>query len=173
MRSLTRMAPVLALAAALAAAGCSSNSPSSTSTGTTAKSGGTLVTVIGNDIDTLDPAAQATASVMAIEDMMVQELTQLSQQGKAEPLLATSWSQSSNGMSWTFDLRQGVKFSDGTPFNAAAIKFNFDRMLSSSTYKADPNVFVVIKDVAVVSNYVVRLDLKSPFPAMPDRKSVV
>jgi ABC-type transport system substrate-binding protein len=169
VRPLTKIAPVLALAAVLAAAGCSSNSsPSSSSTGgTTAKTGGTLVTVIGNDIDTLDPAAQATASVMAIEDMMVQELTSLSTSGKAEPLLATSWSQSANGMSWTFNLRQGVKFSDGTPFNAAAVKFNFDRMLSPATYKADPNVFVVIKDVAVVSNYVVRLDLKSPFPAMP------
>ena len=43
------------------------------------------------------------------------------------PSLATSWKASPNGKSWTFTLRQGVKFSDGTPFNAAAVCYNFDR----------------------------------------------
>ncbi|NKQ55331.1 ABC transporter substrate-binding protein [Amycolatopsis sp. K13G38] len=41
--------------------------------------------------------------------------------------LATAWTPSSDGKSWTFTLRQGVKFHDGTPFNAAAVCFNFDR----------------------------------------------
>lgn len=175
MRPVTRMAPALVLAAALAAAGCSSSSSSptaSSASGTSSRSGGTLVTVIGNDIDTLDPAAQATASVMAIEDMMVQELTTLSQSGRAEPLLATSWSQASDGLSWTFNLRHGVKFSDGTPFNAAAVKFNLDRLNSSKTYKADPNVFTVIKSVDPVSTYQVKIELKSPFPALPTALSL-
>jgi len=44
-----------------------------------------------------------------------------------EPQLATSWSTSKNGLNWTFNLRQGVKFTDGTPFNAAAVCFNFNR----------------------------------------------
>jgi len=44
-----------------------------------------------------------------------------------QPLLATSWSASKNGLAWTFNLRTGVKFSDGTPFNAAAVCFNFNR----------------------------------------------
>src|SRR5204863_4802775 len=43
------------------------------------------------------------------------------------PELATSWKASKNGLSWTFTLRKGVKFSDGTPFNAAAVCFNFSR----------------------------------------------
>ncbi len=43
------------------------------------------------------------------------------------PQLATSWTASKNGLSWTFKLRQGVKFHDGTPFNAAAVCFNFTR----------------------------------------------
>ncbi|WAL66017.1 ABC transporter substrate-binding protein [Amycolatopsis cynarae] len=41
--------------------------------------------------------------------------------------LATAWTPSADGKSWTFTLRQGVKFHDGTPFNAAAVCFNFDR----------------------------------------------
>ena len=43
------------------------------------------------------------------------------------PQLATSWSTSANGLNWTFNLRSGVKFQDGTPFNAKAVCFNFSR----------------------------------------------
>jgi peptide/nickel transport system substrate-binding protein len=46
---------------------------------------------------------------------------------KVVPSLALSWKSSANGKAWTFALRQGVKFSDGTPFNAAAVCFNFNR----------------------------------------------
>lgn len=44
-----------------------------------------------------------------------------------EPGLATAWTPSPDGKTWTFTLRQGVRFQDGTPFNAAAVCFNFDR----------------------------------------------
>lgn len=170
---MTRLAiPALAVATALTAAACTTGGSSSTSSSSaSAATGGqpsrTLTVVIGNGIDTLDPAAQATSSVMAIEDMMVEELTGLSPSGSAQPLLATSWQQAADGLSWTFTLRQGVKFSDGTPFDGAAVKFNFDRLLSSKTYKADPNVFVVIKSVDVLGTNQVRLNLSSPFPALP------
>ncbi|HRQ11639.1 MAG TPA: ABC transporter substrate-binding protein, partial [Trueperaceae bacterium] len=43
------------------------------------------------------------------------------------PALATSWSANDDATVWTFELRQGVKFHDGTPFNAEAVKFNIDR----------------------------------------------
>lgn len=43
------------------------------------------------------------------------------------PKLATSWSASKNGLTWTFQLRKGVKFQDNTPFNSAAVCFNFQR----------------------------------------------
>src|SRR5207249_7006481 len=43
------------------------------------------------------------------------------------PKLATSWKASANGLTWTFQLRKGVKFQDSTPFNAAAVCFNFNR----------------------------------------------
>ena len=43
------------------------------------------------------------------------------------PLLATGWKASTNGLTWTFKLRKGVKFSDGTAFNARAVCFNFNR----------------------------------------------
>ncbi len=48
---------------------------------------------------------------------------------EVEPSLATSWSISEDGKEYTFELRQGVTFHDGTPFNAESVAFNFDRML--------------------------------------------
>jgi len=44
-----------------------------------------------------------------------------------QPGLATEWESAKDGKEWTLKLREGVKFHDGTPFNAEAVKFNFDR----------------------------------------------
>ena len=82
------------------------------------------------------------------------------------PDLATSWSTSSDGLQWTFTLRQGVKYDDGTEFNATDVKYTFDRNMGI----ADPNgPFVgigfsdIIQDVTVVGTFTVRFDLKIPF----------
>jgi peptide/nickel transport system substrate-binding protein len=82
------------------------------------------------------------------------------------PDLATSWSTSSDGLQWTFTLRQGVKYDDGTEFNATHVKYSFDRNMQM----ADPNgPFVgigfsdIIQDVTVVDAFTVRFDLKIPF----------
>jgi peptide/nickel transport system substrate-binding protein len=82
------------------------------------------------------------------------------------PDLATSWTVSSDGLQWTFTLRQGVKYDDGTTFNATHVKYTFDRDIQV----ADPNgAFVgigfgdIINDIAVVDAYTVRFDLKIPF----------
>jgi peptide/nickel transport system substrate-binding protein len=84
------------------------------------------------------------------------------------PALATSWSVSSDGLVWTFNLRQGVKFDDGTEFNATHVKYTFDRGMGI----ADPEgPFVgigysdIIENVTVVSKYVVKFYLKIPFSA--------
>ena len=49
-----------------------------------------------------------------------------------EPALAKSWEQSADGLTWTFKLQDGVKFHDGTPFDAAAVCYNMDRMYSQT-----------------------------------------
>jgi peptide/nickel transport system substrate-binding protein len=84
------------------------------------------------------------------------------------PALATSWSVSSDGLHWTFNLRQGVKYDDGTEFNATDVKFTFDRGMGI----ADPDgSFVgigysdIIDSITVVSKYVVEFNLKIPFGA--------
>jgi len=69
-------------------------------------------------------------------------------------------------MSWTFTLRSGVKFSDGTPFNAAAVKFSIDRLLSPTTFKAQPGVLggkTGIDHVVAVDDTHVQFFLKTKF----------
>jgi peptide/nickel transport system substrate-binding protein len=84
------------------------------------------------------------------------------------PALATSWSVSDDGLQWTFNLRQGVKYDDGTEFTADDVKYTFDRGIGIAD---EDGAFVgigygdIIDSVTVVSTYVVRFDLKIPFAA--------
>ena len=86
-----------------------------------------------------------------------------------EPALATDWEISDDGTVYTFELRQGVTFHDGTPFNAEAVKFNFDRMLDESHpyYGTGPFplsfYFSAIQETRVVDEYTVQLILGEPF----------
>src|SRR5919197_4863458 len=141
---------------------CGGTSGSNQST-TGPKQGGTLTTAIGIDPDTLDPAAQTTTTVGQIVLMMVEPLATVDQNGKVQPVLATKWEMAPDAMSYTFTLRQGVKFSDGEPFNAQAVKFNLDRLLSPTTFKSQPGVLKVIKETQVIDDSHVKINLKQPF----------
>jgi len=82
------------------------------------------------------------------------------------PGLATKWSASADGTTWTLDLRQGVKFSDGTKFNATAVKYSFDRSLSlylDDSSQAGIGYKSIIDNVEVTSEYQVVFHLKIPF----------
>jgi peptide/nickel transport system substrate-binding protein len=77
--------------------------------------------------------------------------------------LVKSWTISSDGTVFDFKLRDGVKFQDGTPFDAAAVKFSLER-----TNKMNPYVqatFALIKDITAVSSDEVKITLSQPYPA--------
>ena len=80
-----------------------------------------------------------------------------------EPSLAESWTISDDGLTYTFNLRKGVKFHDGTPFNAEAVKFNIDRQMPENLVPKMSYAPLVFGDVAsteVVDEYTVRIKLK-------------
>ncbi|MEG6616542.1 ABC transporter substrate-binding protein [Peptococcaceae bacterium 1198_IL3148] len=83
-----------------------------------------------------------------------------------EPALAESWESNEDKTEWTFHLRQGVKFHDGTPFNAEAVKFNIDRQLEPNRTEAMPYasfVYGPVKSVEVIDEYTVKIILNNPY----------
>ena len=98
--------------------------------GTRASAAGNGTFVFGTDVDpvVLDPALSVDLSGLRIEHQMFESLVDLSPgRTRVVPKLATRWRTSSDGRTWTFFLRRGVKFHDGTTLNAAAVCFNFER----------------------------------------------
>jgi peptide/nickel transport system substrate-binding protein len=96
--------------------------------GDRASSDGTLVFGAAADPVVLDGALISDGESLRVIEQMFEGLTAL-KPGTSEvvPGLARSWKASQDGLSWTFNLRRGVSFHDGEPFDAAAVCFNFDR----------------------------------------------
>ncbi len=88
----------------------------------------TVVFAQSADAGTLDPALETSANSLAPASHIYEGLTNF-EPGTTTPGpgLATSWEASEDGLEWTFTLREGVTFHDGTPFNADAVVFNFER----------------------------------------------
>ncbi len=88
---------------------------------------------------------------------------------EVEPALAESWEISADGLIYTFKLRDGVRFHDGTPFNAEAVKFTFDRMLDESHPFHDTGPFPLsfffssVASTDVVDDLTVRFTLSEPY----------
>ncbi|MHA7879299.1 MAG: ABC transporter substrate-binding protein [Saccharospirillum sp.] len=86
-----------------------------------------------------------------------------------EPSLAESWEISDDGLHYTFDLREGVTFHDGSPFNAEAVVFNFERMLNEDHPYHETGPFPLafyfgqVAEVEALSEYQVRFTLSEPF----------
>jgi peptide/nickel transport system substrate-binding protein len=120
--------------AVLALTACGSNS----ATGRKADSsspvrGGTLVYAVNTEPTNLDPHASPQDITGLYTRPVLDSLVSLDDQGRIHPWLATSWEISPDQKTYTFKLRQGVKFSDGTPFDAAAVKANLDHIVDPKT----------------------------------------
>lgn len=131
-----------------------------------AAQGGELTFALATSPDTLDPhrsgLAVAVRVIRTIYDSLVVQLPDHS----IKPWLATEWSVSDDGLSYTFKLRQDVKFHDGTPFNAEAVKFNFDRILDPATKAANAAALLQpYKSAEVIDEYTVKLNLSTPSQA--------
>ena len=93
------------------------------------KSGGSITVGLELDIPGFDPLKVGVFDTAALTAAaaLFDTLTYLDDKGVPQPKLAVSWNHSDDFKTWTFKLRPGVKFHDGTPFNAEAAKANFDR----------------------------------------------
>jgi peptide/nickel transport system substrate-binding protein len=140
------------------------------------KMGGTLVIGIEGEPNAIDPPAStnlgSTRITRQITETLIKEDTKVLGQPTAPIVgnLAEKWDISPDGKTWTFYLRKGVKFHDGTPFNAEAVKVNFDRVMDESSkyyFKAAATVTSKttgwIKSYSVVDDSTFKIELKEPF----------
>lgn len=119
----------------------------------------------------LDPHQITTGCEIANTGLvMFNGLLERGVNGKIQPALATDWKMSPDGLSYTFNLRKGVKFHNGDAFTADDVKFSFDRVLSDevrSLRKASIAMF--LERTEVVNPYRVKIYLKKPYPAIEER----
>jgi len=111
----------------------------------------------------LDPTAGAAAATDEIVYHNVFEgLTRISRTGEVVPALAESWQVSEDGKVYTFKLHSGVKFHDGTTFDAEDVKFSLDRARADNSTNAQKGLFAQIDTVDVVDPTTVKVTLKQP-----------
>ena len=126
-----RPAFALILGAFVVSAACSTGS-GPTSAAATPKAGGTLKVALESELRTLDPLKSSQRVERQVYYNIYDSLVTIDTSLKIKPGLATSWTYT-DPTTLQFVLRQGVKFHDGTDFNADAVKFNIDRILNAAS----------------------------------------
>src|SRR3546814_14734256 len=98
----------------------------------------------------LDPTAGAAAAIDEVVYANIFEgLTRIDRNGAVKPALAESWTVSDDGLTYTFKLRSGVKYHDGTGFDSADVKFSLDRALAEDSTNAQKGLFTQIGRASV------------------------
>jgi peptide/nickel transport system substrate-binding protein len=170
---------VLAVTLLLGAAACSSTSSSSSTSTHVAASGapraGGSLTVFewtgysGDWPAGLDPATNINgAATQSQMNAIYGELFELGPKGTIIDDLATGASLSNGGKTWTIDIRQGVKFTDGSPFNAQVVAWNIKRDLASPC-TCSPKSFWPGVTVSQPGPYTIQLNLAAPDGALIDQ----
>ena len=111
----------------------------------------------------LDPTSAAAGAIDQVLYANVFEgLTRFGADGSVQPGLAASWTISDDGLSYTFQLRDGVTFHDGTTFEASDVVFSLDRARAEDSTNAQKALFAGIEGVEALGDSSVRIDLAAP-----------
>ncbi|PSL41003.1 nickel transport system substrate-binding protein [Planomicrobium soli] len=149
-------------------AGCSSEGSGSTTESGTEEKGNTITMSWPRDIGTMNPHVYNPSQLIG-QSMIYEPLVSYEEGGELKPHLAESWEISEDGKEYTFKLREGVKFSDGTPFNAEIVKKNFDAIMKNATSHSWLGVINVLEKTEVVDDLTLKMVLKEPYyPALQD-----
>ena len=118
---------------------------------------------IGVDADSLNPQEQTTTLIQNMCDLIYGTLFFQDPEGKLHPRLATKYEVSEDGLTYTLHLRKGAKFSDGSDFNADAVKLTWDRILNPKMRVPLRFAVGMVKECIKIDDYTVALKLKYPF----------
>lgn len=169
--SKNRVAPPLiaaATAAVLALTACSGSTQAASSGSGERVQGGTIV--YGHQ---QEPACVFGGWIEQayLSQQVLDALTSLDESGQARPWLAQKWSVSSDNLTWTFNLKKDVTFTDGTPLDAAAVAHNFDYWVNGGNGTAAVWLGGYYKSASVVDPLTVQINLVKPYPRLAETVS--
>src|SRR6478609_2336001 len=126
--------------------------------------GGTLRLTTTSDNGTLDVQVLADTTTKWLGRILFDSLVYLDHQGQPAPWLARSWRISEDGKVYTFRLREGVTFSDGTPFDAEAVRVNLQRIRDPATRARMTTAYIApYMEGKVVDAYTFEAHLSEPY----------
>jgi len=124
-----------------------------------------VVIAVSNTLSTLDLHDANDTLSQAVNKTYYQGLYGFDKDLKLHPLLAEGHTVAPDGLTYTFILKKGIKFHDGTPFTAESVKATFDRVTNPDNKHRRFTQFSVIDSVEVLADHVVKIKLKRPFSA--------
>jgi len=150
--------------------GASVASPSASASLPPVVLGGTLKAVIPPPLKALDPVTIYDQGGIVLVYQICEYLIDLTNENALTPKLAVSWTPNAKGDQWTFKLREGVTFNDGSPFEAADVVATFDRILnpkSGSGALAALGGILSPGNTVAVDTHTVQFNLDKPFADFP------
>ena len=124
------------------------------------KPGGTIIEAMATEPTNLNTLKMARRPEYTILHLMFEPLFCVNQKLEIEPLLVDSYETSPDGLVWTFVIKKGIQFHDGTPLNAEAVKFSLEKDREGS----QGSRISAIKEIKVVDELTVEITLKNPYP---------
>jgi peptide/nickel transport system substrate-binding protein len=160
----------MASAVALVLAGCGGGSGGTSASGAAGPpvSGGSIVYGADREPTCLDPHNNGDMPQTYVARQFLDSLVAEKPDGTVVPWLADSWTTSPDGLTYTFKIKQGVKFHDGTPLDAAAVKANFDQILDPATESLTDTGYLrpYYESSRAVDPSTFELKLKTPYSAL-------
>ncbi|HEY7788562.1 MAG TPA: glutathione ABC transporter substrate-binding protein GsiB [Casimicrobiaceae bacterium] len=150
MKSLFRMLTAALLAAVVAAPACATKD---------------VVFAVASTFTTTDPYDANDTLSQAMAKSFYEGLFGFDKDMKLIPVLAEGYGVSADGLTYTIKLKRGIKFHDGTDFNAEAVKANFDRVTNPDNKLKRYGLYSVIAKTEAVDDHTARITLKEPFSA--------
>lgn len=121
----------------------------------------TLNISLDADPGKLDPTQSSMLNERIVYQSLFDKLLDLDGEGKIVPMLAERWTVSDDQKTYTLYLRKGVKFQDGTPFDAKAVEFNLLRGQEKTSLRR--NELKYVSKITVVDDHTIKLELSTPF----------
>ena len=124
--------------------------------------GGTFISAKTTEAPSLDPILEQALSRQRLDPLFYNRMVEWGHDGKLEPALAESWTTSADGRTWTFKLRQGVKFHHGRELVADDVKFTYERIIDPKVGSGGRGYLSAIDHIETPDTHTVRIVTKQP-----------